>query len=258
VESDAVRVVVAGELPLVEEIAQLCLGAGHDTAVYLVEDFLSAVESGYLMEDIDNVEVVVELHNESADAKQELLLGLGNAVPEEALLLTSALPVSTTHAAAWVPNPERVAGFGLVPPLREGGMVELAAGLRTGPACLLQAADFWHTLGFEPVVVADGPGLVRARIICCLINEAVSALMEDVASVADIDRAMKLGTHYPLGPLEWADLIGLDTVLGVMTGLFAEWGEDRYRPAPLLRRMVLAGRLGRKSGEGFYRYGEGQ
>jgi 3-hydroxybutyryl-CoA dehydrogenase len=96
--------------------------------------------------------------------------------------------------------------------------------------------------------------LVRARIVCCLINEAVTALMEGVASAADIDLAMKLGTNYPHGPLEWADQIGLDTVLGVMQGLFDEWGEDRYRPSPLLRRMVLAGKLGRKSGEGFYRY----
>jgi 3-hydroxybutyryl-CoA dehydrogenase len=78
--------------------------------------------------------------------------------------------------------------------------------------------------------------------------------MEGIAEAADIDQAMKLGTNYPYGPLEWADMIGLDTVLGVMTGLFEEWGEDRYRPAPLLRRMVLAGKLGRKSGEGFYVY----
>jgi 3-hydroxybutyryl-CoA dehydrogenase len=95
---------------------------------------------------------------------------------------------------------------------------------------------------------------VRARTVCCLINEAASALLENVASAEDIDQAMKLGTNYPHGPLAWADHIGLDAVLGVMTGLFEEWGEDRYRPSPLLRRMVLAGRLGKKTGEGFYQY----
>lgn len=107
---------------------------------------------------------------------------------------------------------------------------------------------------FEPVVVADSAGLVRARIVCCLINEAITALMEGVASAENIDLAMKLGTRYPYGPLEWADLIGLDTVLGVMEGLFLEWGDDRYRPAPLLRRMVAAGRFGKKSGVGFFNY----
>ena len=109
-------------------------------------------------------------------------------------------------------------------------------------------------LGFDPVLVADGPGLVRARILCCLINEAIGALMEGVAIVEDIDKAMRLGTNYPFGPLAWADQIGLDTVLGVMTGLHKEWGEDRYRPSPLLRRKVLAGHLGKKSGRGFYIY----
>lgn len=248
------KVVVAGELPLVEELSKRCIDAGHETTLYLVEDFLSALESGFMMEGLSDVAVAIEVHNESAEAKQELLLGLGQAIPQEAIILTSALPTSVTEAASWVFNPGRVVGFGLLPPLPPGGMVEIAAGLQTAGACLLQAADFWHTLGFEPVVVADGPGLVRARIVCCLINEAVTALMEGVASAADIDLAMKLGTNYPHGPLEWADQIGLDTVLGVMQGLFDEWGEDRYRPSPLLRRMVLAGKLGRKSGEGFYHY----
>jgi 3-hydroxybutyryl-CoA dehydrogenase len=133
-------------------------------------------------------------------------------------------------------------------------VVELAAALQTSEQALAQATLFWEGLGQETIVVGDGPGLVRARTVCCLINEAVSALMEGVATAADIDKAMVLGTNYPHGPLAWADLIGLDAVLGVMTGLFEEWGDDRYRPSPLLRRMVQAGRLGRKTGEGFYRY----
>jgi 3-hydroxybutyryl-CoA dehydrogenase len=126
--------------------------------------------------------------------------------------------------------------------------------MQTEEATLIAAKRFWQEVGLSPVVVGDGPGLVRARIICCLINEAASALFEGVAPAEDIDTAMRLGTNYPRGPLAWADLIGIDTVLGVMNGLFREWGEDRYRPSPLLRRMVLAGRLGIKSGEGFYRY----
>jgi 3-hydroxybutyryl-CoA dehydrogenase len=196
-------------------------------------------------------------HNESAAAKEELLAALSAFIPPDALLLTSALATSTTQAATWVPKPGRVVGFGMVPPLRkEGGMIELAAGLQTAAASLAQAQKFIEGLGYETAVVADCPGLVRARTVCCLINEAVSALLEGVATPADIDQAMKLGTNYPYGPLEWADYLGLDTVLGVMNGLFSEWGEDRYRPSPLLKRMVLAGKYGRKSGEGFFKYGD--
>ncbi|MEW5989206.1 MAG: 3-hydroxyacyl-CoA dehydrogenase family protein [Chloroflexota bacterium] len=249
------KIVIAGELPLVEEVSQLCLAAGHDTTVYLVEDFFSAVESGYLMDDVNTVEVAIELFNESAAAKEELLMALGDSIPLRTLVLTSALATSATQAASWLPKPERVVGFGLVPPLEPKGLVELCAALQTNEEALQRAKAFWQGVGYEPVVVADGPGLVRARIVCCLINEAVSALMEEVATAADIDQAMKLGTNYPHGPLAWADQIGLDTVLGVMTGLFEEWGDDRYRPAPLLRRMVAAGQLGRKSGRGFYTYG---
>lgn len=248
------KIIVAGELPFVEDVTALCMTAGHDTHAFLVEDFFGAIESGYLLDDVSDVEVVVELHNESAAAKNELLMALADAVPYNTLILTSALAVSTTQAASWVPRPERVVGFGLVPPIGETGLVEIAPGLRTAEQAVKQAAEFWQSLNYEAIQVADGPGLVRGRIICCLVNEAVSALMEGVAKAADIDLAMKLGTNYPLGPLEWGDLIGLDTVLGVMTGLHEEWGEDRYRPAPLLRRMVLAGKLGRKSGEGFYVY----
>ena len=250
------KVVVAGEMPLVEEVGQLCRQAGHDTALYLVEDFFSAVQSGWAMSEAVGVDVAIELHNESAAAKEELLRALGDTIPRDALLLTSALATSATQAAAWVPNPERVVGFGVLSPLPEAGLIEVAAALQTDDTALSRALDFWRGLGQEPVTVADGPGLVRARIVCCLINEAVNALQEGVATAADIDQAMKLGTNYPQGPLAWADHLGLDMVLGVMTGLFQEWGDDRYRPAPLLRRMVLAGKLGQKVGEGFYRYRE--
>ncbi|MDT8306965.1 MAG: 3-hydroxyacyl-CoA dehydrogenase family protein, partial [Anaerolineae bacterium] len=232
----------------------LCERAGHTCVLYLVEDFFSAIESGLMMDEAEDVDIAIELHNESADAKQELLLSLSAAIPEEALVLSSALSTSTTQAAAWMANPGRVVGFGLVPPLGEAGMVELAAGLLTSDEARERATAFWQSMDYEPVWVADGPGLVRARIVSCLINEATTALMEGIASAEDIDRAMTLGTNYPYGPLEWADTIGLDAVLGVITGLFDEWGDDRYRPSPLLRRMVLAGRLGRKSGRGFYEY----
>ncbi|HEX6386610.1 MAG TPA: 3-hydroxyacyl-CoA dehydrogenase family protein [Anaerolineae bacterium] len=250
------KVVIAGETPFIEEVGQLCTQAGHDTVLFLVEDFLGALQGDYVTDGGPDIDVVIELHNESAEAKQELLFGIGHAVTPDALVLTSSLATSATVAASWVARPERVVGFGVLPPLKPDGMVELAPALQTADSSLERAIEFWQGLGQEPVVVADGAGLVRARIVCCLINEAIGALMEGVASAADIDKAMRLGTNYPYGPLEWADHLGLDTVLGVMAGLFEEWGEDRYRPSPLLKRMVAAGKLGKKTGEGFYAYGD--
>ncbi len=181
---------------------------------------------------------------------------LSDHLPPDALILTSALATSATQAASWVARPERVVGFGFVPPIAGGGLVEVAAALQTSEAALSQAELFWRGLGQEPIFVADGPGLVRARVVCCLINEAAGLLLEGVATATDIDRAMRLGTNYPYGPLAWGDLMGLDAVLGVMTGLFNEWGDDRYRPSPMLRRLVAAGRLGVKTGQGFYPYPE--
>ena len=245
------KVIIAGESPLVEEAAEFCIQAGHDTTMYLVEDFLSAIQSVFVLEGTD-VDVVIEVHNESPAAKQELLLALGRVISPNTLVLTSALATSTTQAAAWMVAPERVVGFGVVPPLADTGVIEIAAALQTVPEALTWATHFWQGLGFEVVQVADAPGLVRMRTIACLVNEAASALMEGVATPAAIDQAMKLGTNYPHGPLSWGDLIGLDTILGVLTGLFTEYGEDRYRPCPLLRRMVAAGQLGQKSGRGFY------
>ena len=250
------KVVIAGETPFVEEVGQLCTQAGHDTTLYLVEDYLGALQGGTIAEGAPDVDVVVELHNESADAKQELLFSLGHSVSPDSLILTSALATSATQAAAWVRQPQRVVGFGVLPPLPPAGIVEVAPALQTADWAMERAIEFWQGLGQEAVVVADGAGLVRARIVCCLINEAVGALMEGVATAADIDKAMRLGANYPHGPLEWADHLGLDTVLGVMTGLFEEWGEDRYRPSPLLKRMVAAGKLGKKTGAGFYSYGD--
>ena len=248
------KIIIAGEMPFLQELGEICTEAGHDTTLFLVEDFFSAIESGLMMEEAGDADVAIELHNESADAKQELMLSLAQTIPVDSVVLTSALPTSTTQAASWMANPRRVVGFGVLPPITAGGVVELTRGLQTAEHALQRAQTFWEGLDFEPVVVADGPGLVRARVVCCLINEAVSALMEGIATAEDIDRAMKLGTNYPYGPLEWADMIGIDTVLGVVEGLFREWGDDRYRPSPLLRRMVAAGRLGSKSGRGFYTY----
>jgi len=249
------RVLVIGELPLVEDVASLCIEAGCDTSVYLVEDLLGSLEVGEDLNALSNIQVAVELFNESSAGKQSLLAALGDLIPRETLLLSSAMVNSGTEIASWVINPERVVGFGILSPLTDEKLIELARTMQASEVYWSKAKEFWRLIGCEVVEVADGPGLVRARVVCCLINEAASALLDGISSVNDIDLAMKLGTNYPLGPFEWADHLGLDFVLGVVEGLFNEWGEDRYRPSPLLRRMVAAGYLGKKTGRGFYEYG---
>jgi 3-hydroxybutyryl-CoA dehydrogenase len=248
------RVLIAGEIPFIDEVDRLCRRAAHDVRVFLVEDFLSAIEAEYERAELRDIEIAIELHNESAAIKGEILSVMGEYLPEDALILTSALATSATLAASWVDHPERVVGFGVLPPVPDEGIIELASALQTSESALAQAELFWRGLGQETIVVADGPGLVRARTVCCLINEAAGMVLEGVAAPADIDKAMQLGMNFPYGPLAWADVIGLDAVLGVMTGLFEEWGDDRYRPSPQLRRMVAAGRLGVKTGAGFFDY----
>ncbi len=245
------KVVIAGELPLADALLALCLQAGHETTLFLVESLADAGAAGQLAAAAAEADVTLECHNESKAAKQALL-GLLRHAP--GALYVSALACSATEAASWVDRPARVVGWAALPPLARGGMVELAAALQTAPEALAQAEAFWTGLGLASARVADGPGLVRARLLCAVVNEAAAALADGVASAEDIDIAMRLGTNYPRGPLAWGDLIGLDVVLGVMRGLQDEFGEDRYRPAPLLARYVQAGRLGEKAGQGFFTY----
>src|SRR3990172_8928291 len=244
------KVVIAGELPLAEELLGLCVAAGREAALYLVETLNDAETAAKLRDDAATAEAAIECHNESKAAKRQLVQMLGGA----RAIYVSALACSATEAASWAAHPERVVGWGARPRVGGSQVVEVAAALQTAPDALAQARAFWAGLNLQTALVADGPGLVRARIVCALVNEAASALMEGVASPADIDTAMKLGTNYPRGPLEWGDLIGLDLVLGVMRGLQEEFGEDRYRPCPLLARYALAGGLGEKGGKGFFEY----
>jgi 3-hydroxybutyryl-CoA dehydrogenase len=226
------NVLIVGTAEFTAPLAAMCERGGHRVASLTSDDFLAA-------QNVDAREIFVEVENTSLDKKRAVL----RRAADDALILTCALTTSTTLAASWVAQPERVVGFGALPPIPEKGVIELARGLRTNDASWERAQNFWRALEQNIVVVADGAGLVRARIVCCIINEAFSALHEKIASPQDIDLAMQLGTHYPRGPFAWSRAIGLATVLGVMEGLYAEWGEDRYRPAPLLKRCVSAGIL---------------
>jgi len=225
------RILLVGAQPFIAGLAPVLERGGHEVDAFTTVAFLSS-ERGF-----GDYDAVIEAENTSAEKKREVLRRLPAAVP----LHSCALAVSTTLAAGWIRNPERLAGFGVLPPIPAQGTIEVTRGLQTDDEHFAAARVFWEACGQTVTAVADGAGLVRARVVCAIINEALSALHERVASAADIDLAMKLGTNYPRGPLEWGDAIGLETVLGVMEGLQAEWGEDRYRPTPLLRRLVAAG-----------------
>ncbi len=250
------KIVIAGESPLVEDLAALCVDAGYEVSMYLIEDLIDSGALRRLADDAKKAQLAIDVVVESLDTKRDLIRTLDQSLPADAPLITAALSVTATQVGAWASQADWVVGFGALSPLKRGNLIELAPGLQTDPSTLGKAQKFFTGLGLETAVVEDSVGLVLPRIVCCLVNEAAYALMENVAQPRDIDTAMKLGTNYPYGPLEWGDLIGLDVVLAVLRGLFDEYGDDRYRPAPLLKQMVRAGRLGKKSDRGFYEYGE--
>jgi 3-hydroxybutyryl-CoA dehydrogenase len=201
---------------------------------------------------------VIDTESGAGDRKRALLQRLDASLPPSSLLMTCCLRFGTTHMAAWLENPQRIVGFATFFPLKERKLIELAGGLRTSENSMSEAEELFKSLGKETVRVKDTAGLTFPRILSLIINEAARSLEEGVASADEIDVAMRLGVNYPQGPLRWADQIGLDDVLAVLEGLERETGDDRYRPAMLLKKLVVAGFLGETSGRGFYSHHEGQ
>ena len=202
-------------------------------------------------------ELALEAVVERFEAKREVLRGLGEVVAEGAIVASNTSSISITRLASYTADPGRVVGMHFINPAPVMGLVEVIRGLETSDRAHSAVMDLARALGKTPVAVADVPGFVLNRLLIPMLNEAAYLLMEGVATAEDIDTVMHLGANHPMGPLALADLIGLDTCLSIMEVLHTELGDDKYRPCPLLRRMVDAGRLGRKTGRGFYRYGEG-
>ncbi len=201
-----------------------------------------------------DVDLVIEAIVERADAKTDLFRKLSSLAPARATLASNTSSISITRLAAATTRPAQVIGLHFFNPVPSMALVEVVRGLQTSDATVASAMHFARRLGKSPVLVNDYPGFVSNRILLPMINEAIFCLSEGVADAAAIDEVMKLGMAHPMGPLALADLIGLDVCLDILQTLQQEIGDDKYRPAPLLRRLVAAGKLGRKSGQGFFSY----
>lgn len=199
-------------------------------------------------------DLLIEAVTEREDVKASIFREMDAHAPEGAILASNTSSISITWLAAQTRRPDHVIGMHFFNPVPVMQLVEIVRGLETSAEVYDAVRGLAETLGKSPVEVSDYPGFVSNRILMPMINEAIFCVMEGVASVEDIDQVMKLGMAHPMGPLTLADFIGLDVCLSIMEVLHTQLGDDKYRPCPLLRKMVTAGRLGRKSGQGFYSY----
>ncbi len=250
-------VAVIADSPLGRELAAALAAGGGDVRLFGLDRPDGVAGNARtvvgLADAVGGTELIVDASTWPLDRKRQTIAQLDELAPEVPIA-TVALTVSTTEIGSWSRAPERICGFGYLPPLGGAKVLEIAPGLRTGDVARRTTERLVAALDREGAIVSDGAGLVGPRIVSLIINEAAYALMEGVANAQDIDAGVRLGANYPHGPLEWADRIGIDLVYAIIRGMQDEFGEDRYRPAPLLRKMVLAGWTGRAAGRGFYTY----
>ncbi|MCD6219698.1 3-hydroxybutyryl-CoA dehydrogenase [Candidatus Calescamantes bacterium] len=260
-ESEGIEVYL---LDLTEEIVQRAIEGIHQCLQRKVDKgrispdekdtIVSRIRVSHSITEASRADLVIETITEDIKTKQELFDTLDKVCPREVLLATNTSALSISNIASATKHPERLLGMHFFNPVDRMRLVEIVKGEKTSREAIAIAKKFVEKLGKIPVEVNDIPGFIVNRVLLPMINEAIFALAEGVASKESIDLAMKLGAAHPMGPLSLADLIGLDVCLNVMETLEKEFGDKKYRPCPLLRKMVKEGKLGRKTGEGFYLY----
>lgn len=219
-----------------------------------MEDILERIETTLALDDLEDCDIIIEAVIEEVEIKKEVFRELDEICDEETIFASNTSTIPITELASATDRQKKFIGMHFFNPVPIMSLVEVINGLKTDENTQETVMSLAREMGKEPVKVEDSPGFAVNRMLIPMINEAVFALHEGVASKEDIDKVMKMGANHPMGPLELADMIGLDVVLEIMEVLEAEMGDPKYRPCPLLRKMVRADKLGRKTEEGFYDY----
>ncbi len=281
---DYMKVAVIGAGTMGNGIAQICAMAGHDVVMRDIDqkfidnglsqierslskfvekekitekekdDILSRITGTLNLKDCKNAEFVIEAVIEDMNLKKDVFRELDALVSPETILATNTSSLSVTELAAVTSRPDKVIGMHFMNPVPLMKLVEIIRALTTSDETTRRTVELTKQLGKTPVEANDYPGFISNRILCPMINEAVFCLYEGIGTAEAIDTVMKLGMNHPMGPLALADLIGVDVVLAVMNILYTGYKDSKYRPCPLLVKMVEAGHLGRKTGKGFYEY----